>query len=489
MTSIDIQKTISNNSSINSIKSPKLASRSQTLNSSPISLANDIKFKKIINLYNKFISDNDHLGLATLARQYGIPGNLRYKVWPILLKYHPYVIDPFIDATVENDNDLNLDLKKLNYDINKYFKIRTLSNDVNSSPNNLQFSPIELEIIKIINDSIVKFFGKWGKIVKYDSGFTWIALNLAEWFPPIPNSNYVLIGKNIINKNNSTNKHLTQIFELNEFSLDENSVQNSFETSMSFYEVFERLVLVLLHSNDDDDDDDDENELNLKNQPINKREIIFKSGKIEKRINFFINALAKLQPELFKLLSEEEYLLSNNKSNNEWLTWWLKYCGSKILNKNDRGRLWDLLLGFRLNYKKFLINSDPNSKKLKIFKKFYNDEIFKDNELFNIDEFWFITSNNSNDLKWSQIDYQFQLIFIFISILHKNESKLLEIDQSEMIEFLSNLNFKENNSSLNNNINEFNFDLNGSIQKAIIEAGDLWRNWLWQELHDEINEN
>ena len=34
-----------------------------------------------------------------------------------------------------------------------------------------------------------------GKIIKYDLSLTWIALNLAEWFPPIPKTPWVLVGK------------------------------------------------------------------------------------------------------------------------------------------------------------------------------------------------------------------------------------------------------------------------------------------------------
>lgn len=459
------------------------------------------------------------MGLATLARQYGVPPNLRYRVWPILLKYHPYVIDPFIDATVENDADMELDLKRMNNDINKYFKIRTTvsSNDpdrIKGSPHDVNLSPVEEEIIRIIKATITKFFSKWGAIVKYDSGFTWIALNLAEWFPPIPDSNYVLIGRNCINKNNNNtpNRYLTQITDSinnnQEFNLDDDSTSTTNSetstyssssttttttTTMSFSEVFERLVLVLLHSQNVRDENHDDDEAKESDTIKNKEEIIFKSGNVQKRLKFFINALSKLQPELFKLLSEEEFLLSNSKSNNEWLTWWLKYCGAKILNKIDRGRLWDLLLGFRLNYKAYdnKYKHHLNSKHLKLFKKFYSHDKFKDNELFKIDEFWFTTSNDTRSLKWSQIDYQYQLVFIFISILHKNESKLLEIDQAEMIEFLSNLNFKENGLHLNagNPIGELSVDYNnGNIQKAIIEAGDLWRNWLWHELRDEFND-
>ncbi|KAH3674448.1 hypothetical protein WICMUC_003285 [Wickerhamomyces mucosus] len=610
--------------------------------------------RSLIDLCNQFIKDNNHLGLALISRQRGIPHALRYKIWPILLKYHPYVLNPYLNATVENDSDNEIPINKIHKDILKYFKIRTnkdskhnnqdtknnsggninnsnnndnnnnnnnnnnphitptSSNGGSPSPSDFNQSLLEEEIIKILEDSIKKFFNKWGAIIKYDSGFTWIALGLAEWFPPIPNTDYVLIGRGNINKNDNLNKHIIQLAdihdlsydgydtsdeisdysseystiiddhneqtcndgileidlekkinkldnEMNEkFNLDDNKSINSydfenFNTSMTFAEVYERLVLVLLHSNErseekeeepsndnnekynekdygnndvNDINDNDNNEnnkfynnedsnsdtrssissvkeneedkgnLSTSRLTINNQEIYFKSGEIEKRIGFFLKAFNKLLPELYKSFSEDDII--NNNYKNQWLTWWFKYCGSKVLNKFDRGRLWDLMLGFRLNADIFQQFSpcELNSKTLKAYKKFYNNEILQTGNNFGIefesDYFWYKPLENSIDLQWSQCDYQYQLVFIFISLLFKNESTLLEFESFEILEFLNNLKKKNQLKFLFGNgfhdINYDNVNISTVFEKIIKDSGELWRNWLWNEIRDEINE-
>ncbi|CCH42242.1 hypothetical protein BN7_1786 [Wickerhamomyces ciferrii] len=499
-----------------------------------------IDTKNLIQLCNQFIKENNHLGLSLIARQKGIPPQLRHKVWPILLKYHPYVINPYLTSNVDDDSQSEIPEGKIKHELLKYFRIRNSkdqdSNNSGSSSPDQTTSPLEEEIIRILEFAIIKFFKKWGKIIKYDSGFTWIALGLAEWFPPIPNSDYILTGRDSLNKEDSINKHVTQLSNLypsflnkddfDSFSLDNGNhdyltndsasdksqetttsstttqqQQHTTTNSMTFAEVYERLVLVLLHSNENDDEMDqvvnrpddqiEENTVDLiSSNKLNMMELVFKSGNIESRISFFLLAFAKLLPELYKGFSEEEILNSNSNKNNQWLTWWLKYCGAKVLNKFDRGRLWDLLLGFRLSYTNFGAKYYDNPKLLKRFKKFYNDDDLKfDNELdvvFNTDSFWYKPSTDTkNELKWSQIDYQIQLVFIYISILQKNEHKLLEFDQFEIQEFLNKV---KNNGYKDKNNENNDLSLNDEFDKILNEAGELWRNWLWNEIRDEINE-
>ncbi|CAM9019600.1 unnamed protein product [Wickerhamomyces anomalus] len=519
--------TTTNSSSNSSPSSPPLSNNCQTpkINSKKKKLYNlQIDTKNITSLCNQFIKENNHLGLALIARQKGIPPLLRHKIWPILLKYHPYVINPYLSANVENDSDNDIPEGKIKSELLKYFRIRNILDDENSQPNNnnhsnnngnvspdYKTSALEEEIIRILEASILKFFKKWGAIIKYDAGFAWIALNLAEWFPPIPGSNYVLIGRDVINQKDPHNKHLTQLSSLKdeeEFSLDEQQFEQEEDQDegaiMTFAEVYERLVLVLLHSNESDDkehnQDDSKNTVDIiSSNNLNRLELLFKSGNIESRIGFFLIAFAKLLPELYKSLSEEEIVNSNSNKNNQWLTWWFKYCGAKVFDKFDRGRLWDLLIGFRLSYSNFEYKFFDNSRVLKRFKKFYNDDDFKfDNELnveFQTDAFWYKPSNDEkNELKWSQCDYQIQLVFIYIAILQKNESKLLEFDQFEIKNFLNKLpndKFKEihelntiNDPKLLNNSDYVSND----FEKLFNQAGELWRNWLWNEIRDEINE-
>ncbi|KAH3681640.1 hypothetical protein WICPIJ_007400 [Wickerhamomyces pijperi] len=525
--------------------------------------------KSLTSLCNQFIRENNHLGLALIARQKGIPVALRQKVWPILLKYHPYVINPYLNATVEKDSDNDIPVDKIHADLMKYFRVRNSgekersnsnsrngsipsslpsSNGSSPTPMELSQSLIEAEIVKTLEDSIHKFFKKWGAIIKYDSGFAWIALNLAEWFPPIPNSSFVLIGRDVINKNDDINKHIISLEEIQDmpsydsvdafsdytsecgsedyidnalnltnymsqrFKLDDARSISSHDselnsTSMTFAEVFERLVLVLLHSNEhsqeeakDGDRDDNGNDIHTddvtpqvsnsesttkSDLTLVRQEIYFKSGEIDKRMGFFLKAFNKLLPELYKSFTEDEII--NNK--NRWLTWWLKYSGAKVLNKFDRARLWDSIIGFRLPnyiYEKYS-DHELSSKTAKAYNKFYSNDIFQFENSYSIefdsDYFWYKPQANPIDLKWSQCDYQYQVIFVFISILMKNEGKLMEYDNFEVLEFLGNM--KKKNMYHKNNSDD-HININSYFEKIMKDAGELWRNWLWNEIREDI---
>jgi hypothetical protein len=76
----------------------------------------------------------------------------------------------------------------------------------------------------------------------------------------------------------------------------------------------------------------------------------YTGGPISDRISFFLFCMRKLLPELHSYLAEEDCL------NGDWLLWWLKYDGSKVWSRYDRGRTWDLLLGYRLDCQKFESN-------------------------------------------------------------------------------------------------------------------------------------
>lgn len=572
-TPLSSSSTLTNSSSIPLLKRTQTPTE-KSLNGAGTPSSNYLK--SLTALCDQFIRERNHLGLALIARQKGIPASLRHKVWPILLKYHPYVINPYLNATVEKESDNEIPVNKIHNDLMKYFRVRNKSdregsnltlNSRNGSipssipsssgssptPDDLKQSLIEEEIVKTLEDSIHKFFKKWGAIIKYDSGFSWIALNLAEWFPPIPDSTLVLIGRDVMNKNDELNKHIISLAEIQDmpfegydstdtlsdynsecgsedyienilnitnhftqkFRLDDAKSITSHDSeisniSMTFSEVYERLVLVLLHSNERSQEDyeeeakcdhvDNGNEIHTddvtpqashdskngsSHLTLSRQEIYFKSGEIDKRIGFFLKAFNNLLPELYRSFTEDEIV--NNK--NQWITWWLKYCGAKVLNKFDRARLWDSIIGFRLPYSIFEKHSNHvlSSKTSKAYSKFYNNENlhFENNYgiEFDSDYFWFKPLSNPMDLKWSQCDYQYQVIFIFVSLLMKNEGKLLEYENFEVLEFLGNLK-KKNLYHKNNNDDHVN--INSYFERVIKDAGELWRTWLWNEIRDDI---
>lgn len=456
----------------------------------------------------KYLSQKNYHGLALIARQRGIPPFLRFKVWPILFKHHPFVLNPFIQpdndlSEQENTTDsLDLEdldsslLRKIRKDLRKYLHRIT-------SPSDEPLQENELVLFDTLEKSIHKFVSKWGKIINYHSSLAWIALGLAEWFPPIPHTPWVLLGRDVTSSNNT---HIGSVFDnyqeyiltvpgLDQY-LDE-LVQDDTISSMSFHEVYERLVLILLHSP----------ELANKRHDfkIDKLTLPINGGTIEERVSFFIYVLQILLPELSRYFEEEQILNKFGSRDDEWAIWWLKFCGAKVWSRVDRGRVWDLLAGWRYPSKKIEHNRNYYIEKLNISDELLDklgpdvfwtvdyDE-FDDNSLaldkkgsftnlmselhissktpsdsshsihqhshnsHNKDGMANLSSSTSrstlpvlsslldasstsscdihNDIPFSKIDLHIELLFISVALLQAKENTLVELDQHEIRTFL-----------------------------------------------------
>lgn len=677
--------------------------------------------RNLIDFVIELIKINDHDTLAYIARTSGIPPQLRHKVWPTLLKYHPMCIAPNILSNIaswdpvlnsyhmiiepttnkskieesskqsdennqintgsprkgkvsknisndkiiessndndddddDNDNDddddddgndnngineeddiddgddstikgTDAELEHLiMHDLQKYFKLRT---NPKTSPNsdaaslsNSQVNLIhcesdtltiehELEVIKILKDAIMNFTNKWSKVYKYESGLAWIAIGLAEWFPPtdlktVDNDNddddddganiydgpVVLSGKR--------HSHLTSqpvlpmtgsspidtdvtdsesIFSPSK-SLKKNNNQQQqqpnssiYTTSLSylykeyplpgklqdklpkgnifnFSELYERLLLVILHGPDCETATKNLNrDFPSKTSNLSNYFPVLSGGDLAFQIQLFFRVFASILPELYQPLNDESSL-QQNSIKSSWLYWWIKCSGARSLQRQDRARIWDLLLGWRpkpnmdainffLNYndyKKFnqiyhsspiglnenflrshsiditfvkkLIKNDPfwlpdldtielGSKEFpydyNVFKEFLvrnkYEQSYRSHSNNNGDEniekskpssaeslMKSVTSslsslsiansdteNTGNDdveqngvtkllpFEYSYVHPHIQVIFIYIAVLQYNEFKLLEFEETEILEFLNNLPMFSKSDDLN----------------------------------------
>lgn len=641
----------------------------------------------VFNLCKEYLNTRNHHGLALIARQKGIPPILRFKVWPILLKSHPFVISPFIqpdsellnestssrsnsssssstgsntplltapgsikDAAIidgdanDNDNDSNSnsnddDNDRDNNDANtkekeedeRNNKIREkIKRDLAKYIQRLKYSQskytvseTEHEILSILENAIMKFTLKWGKIIKYDLSLTWIALNLAEWFPPIPKTPWVLVGKEYSNSHQSLivnflddySNYIDNIPDLREY-LERLIYHDEKISTISFREVYERLVLVLLHcpqpvsrrkksDNQGLNQRRNQSEVQKDQQSfkVNKTTLPKTGGTIEERVSYFIYCLRKLIPELSQYFHEEQILTKFGCLDDEWLIWWLKFCGTKVWSKYDRGRIWDFMLGWRLKnpkrdfnyyYEKLNYvnrntleklgpdifwsvgneeedisgdnNVDANANEINNTEKTETGKLvkregdikrssFKDlvNELSNelhiskrvsTDEVATSTSSPATtkmasssstsstltpnvSIPFSRVDPHVALIFISLSLLKSKENILVELDQHEIRQFLSRLpsksykynqkrstrqkrtSYASNASSTSNSpMGQLPVDRDEDsifptsrivisndskdqkhkvnfIDNIILEAGELWRKWLWLEMVED----
>lgn len=453
---------------------------------------------KILAQCQDYLLHKNYHGLALIARQKGVPPFLRFKIWPLLLRHHPFVANPFIqpDTDVldkekselsesEDDNGLR---RKIRKDLRRY--MHRIAYSLSEEP----LSETELRVFDILETSVHKFVAKWGQIIKYDLALTWIALGLAEWFPPIPHTPWVLLGRDV-----SSNSHTCIGSLLDDYNAYTDSVGIDMDVLvqdgalMSFHEVFERLALVLLHL------PESANKGTQKLVKIDKLTLPINGGTIEERVSFFIYVLQKLLPELSKCFQEEQILNKFGLHDDEWLIWWLKYCGSKVWSRVDRGRVWDLLLGWRVPSKKsdnvpnyyadklnmpaelllklgpdvfWSVDYDENEaaplRKADLFKDLMNGLHIepverKKSDAIEESETAATTGTSSSSsgasspvlstssasttssflgkgsIPFSSIDPHIELLFVSLALLKAKENTLVELDQHEIRTFLSRL--------------------------------------------------
>lgn len=547
-----------------------------------------MKFKKnIINEVIQLIKENDHNSLAYIARTCGIPPQLRHIVWPILLKYHPFVLSPNImtntldfnihhdDLESNDDHEVSHDRKKSNssnnsdnandhkpHNINWNYKpetkdkeeiLKNIQKDINKY---IMVDHKDEDLEQIVIDCISKFLSKWGKIFKYESGLTWVCLSLMEWCSPyqymkdqgclkvLPGRSFYRSTHGHSNKKtnkgdlikdsitaNSNNQTLVEISR-NLFleypmvdgikELYENSEYNLLNRKTDIYALFEKTLLVFLHSPD------------LKSILINKQSRlsqdyspVISGGDYNFNQNLFYKIFEDCFPDLYQSFQEQLSDVTNT-SQNSWISYWIKFGAVRTFNKSDRARLWDMMFGWRAhpaNLDFFLKYKNDNLK----YTHFYNNEIpmrwtissSESDELsfkqqidkycnMNEDYFWFpdlsqmklskstldsyifqeLLKRNQQDAydnnadtevkiekldkttevlnstrksnsfySYSLIDLHTQQIFICLTILQKNEFKLLEYEEREVLEFLNNVPILSRYDDLMyKNISQYNFE-------------------------------
>lgn len=493
-----------------------------------------------------YLRTRNHHGLALVARQKGLPPFLRFKVWSVLLKHHPFVLNPFIQPDLMDKDKLSSDSDsedpgaQLKHRVRK--DLRKYMHRIAYSSAEEPLSQTELQLFDILENSVCKFVGKWGRVIKYDLALTWVALGLAEWFPPIPQTSWVLLGRDVSSSEHTCIGSLFHDYEsfiesvpdLRDF-LDE-MVADETIANLKFHEVFERLVLVLLHS----PENANKRVAQDKVLKIDKSTLPVNGGTIEERVSFFIHVFQKLLPELSQYFQEEQILNKFGLHDDEWVLWWLKYCGSKVWSRVDRGRVWDMVLGWRPYNKK--AEAGHYARRLQILDDLldklgpdtfwsvdYDEDeaavLHEDDSLrdliaeVHIDGSRSSSATSSNplptlpslsvsegengvahfatrsEIPFCKLDPHIELLFISLSLLKAKENTLVELDQHEIRTFLSRLPAKSyKRSDKYKEYQEKKDKRNGAIysdhglrydymDSVIYEAGELWRKWLWLELN------
>ncbi|SCU84855.1 LAFA_0D12420g1_1 [Lachancea sp. 'fantastica'] len=456
--------------------------------------------RELVSKVVALLRAEDHDSLALIARTTGIPPQLRKNVWPVLLKYHPMVISPNIMSNTlvwdsqnqnwryhpETRNSEEIE-HLIVHDLSKYFHRRGPAgnkNHITNSGSSSQFanepttlSNEELRSIECLKSCICQFLKKWSQFFKYESGLAWIALALAEWYP-FDACNSILPGK----------RHGPPVNLYDEYYLPEH-IRNQIpdRVEFTFNDLYERLVLVILHSPDVPKAErlaENESDVTSQYYPV------ISGGDLAFQCQLFFKVFSIVLPELYQPVSDEESLRPSKKTN--WMYWWFKCSGARALHKQDRGRIWDTFLGWRphprslnfyLNYNNKIFGhlysqtTSPNldSEFLNKICKYGHDAFwFPDLEVLHLgsselkcdfqvlselvrrnkygssdDELEIATKSNSEapspesqagvSIPFSLLDPHIQLVFIYMAILQQHEFKLLEFEESEISEFFNNV--------------------------------------------------
>ncbi|QLQ77919.1 hypothetical protein HG537_0A01660 [Torulaspora globosa] len=569
--------------------------------------------RELVETIIDLVEQNDHDSLAFIARNCGVPPQLRHVVWPILLRYHPMCISPNIMSNVITwdphcnsysvvESQVEQSQEELDgvilHDLRKYFHSRgngtvtgcTTSSSEVSTVNSMDISMLTVEdesvVLNALKRAILRFLNRWSKIFKYESGLAWIATGLAEWVP-VQELSLGLEGPVVLSGKKHTHPHS----HASSFAHSHNSGAASLsvtpttgcsqsanvclcylykeyplpaklrsklpnEPVCSFDHTFERLVLVILHCPDTIlAQKQTASHLNTNEpHPINYFPVI-SGGDLSYQTQVFFKVFSTILPELYQPFTEESVLQTSNRRVN-WLYWWLKCSGARALQKQDRARLWDILLGWRpkpnmssinffLNYntKKFdHLYKEPSKNHMNFLKSLAKNDPFWfpdldlipigtpkyrfDYEILkeilrrnrygqNAEDQTSIDEPQDDKIPYSLIDPHIQLLFVYVAILQYNEFKLLEFEETEISEFLTNVPMlskaddycyrklydtatisESSHSSSQEDLHKRPGSSNmlievGNDAKAshsfddlLSMAGDIWRKWLWAELEE-----
>lgn len=404
----------------------------------------------LVRAVQQSIDEMDVDALAQIARNHGLPPAQRQYAWPLLLSTHPHVTHPSIVAQFPTQPvpEDEVPVRRIRNDIARYRK-RLKASSTNShggtthnsvsratstgnSPGVLTprggkpptdvsertvaeclTDSMEDRRYEIIQEAVEDFLRKWGQLVAYESPMIWVAFALAEWVDPV--------------------------FEFAERDTNSNTSQSSTpeltpvgmwdaDSNFSFHKVYEHLMLVIFYTP--------------------KKTSDGPSGPLDNpasdRISHFITAFRRLLPDISAHFDEEDVMSSIG--GDEWLLWWVKWLGAKVFHKSNRGRMWDMYLGWR-----------PTAE---------SPSTVAPVQKVDIGPFWDPLHLESNAL----VDMYTQHIFVCLAVLKAKKNTLLELDQSEIREYLGRVSKIED------------------MESIVTEAGELWRSWqvTEEEEDDEI---
>lgn len=277
---------------------------------------------ELVEMYKQ---NGDHRELARIAREHGIPAQMRRTVWPILLANHPYVKEKSLAKEYRHQEESytprDIPMKRIRAELGRYHRRKNYTpSSRNSSPHSstspalatngpastptVPTDPALLDRIALdtaVEDAVISFLQKHDSVT-YARGMVYVCFALAEWIYTAPS---------ILSNQETT---------------EGNVVEDSITQATLLSTCFEQMMWIMLWAP------------SVMPVPTGRME-----GITEQRISTFLSECRQLIPELCVIMDDEEALGFEEEWVHSWVQWWC----AKEISKDQRGRLWDWHLGYQ----------------------------------------------------------------------------------------------------------------------------------------------
>lgn len=412
---------------------------------------------ELVETCSQWLAAKNYAQVAQLARTRGLPPHLRLLAWPLLLANHPYVKNPCLTPDYPSDGDditshVTPSRRKIKSDLArarqrsraspppKSCDENSLENNITNNNNNDRSASIPRSSISVGRSTSEVTLTKSNPVALIKHATTFTSSPSADSSNDAEDSIDIAIIDAILAFIAKWGKYapydlgmvyvalaLTEWVDPTELA---NLPRQEEEEEHTFAQLLENALLVLLHGPP-----------KLGDGPSGPCD-----SPLAQQISFFLGAFRKLLPELKDHFDDEELL---GLGGDEWLLWWIKWAGARVWHPVDRARAWDMYFGWTLDAVSTGDRASDNT----------NDDasFTSSSSTASVSPFWGFDPNAPI------LDMHTQHIFVCLAALKSKRGVLMELDQSEIRQFLARF---------------AKFDDTESI---IAEAGEIWRSWHWIE--------
>lgn len=485
---------------------------------------------RLVELCEEYIASKNIDALAKIARQRGLPPHLRQRAWPMLLAEHPYVLEPNVGlpeprrrangakSGEQCKSETEIPIRRLKGDLSrlqrklksqKMNKLELQYKQLQSNPSShvsqtlsarstpLSISPVsaasegsltmdhlnqvvvseshDAQRFDIYEDAIESFLTKYH--VKYESGLVWVAAAVAECVDPLECDNWIQVYENFLLVLLHTPQRDIGINEIEDRFSGKNYYSDGV-TSEPFCEnpaasdeqaavgvgADAAVAAAAAASAASTEDASVAADATTPSNPSSQK---IASHVLTDSISLFLSGFRRGLPELSAHFDEEDVLASIG-GGDEWLIWWIKWMGAKTWNSSDRARIWDMYLGWKRvsdsqcqqNIAEEAAAAASNGVSAPASPS--SDASESD---IGMDPFW--SPMKLDRVQEPNLPPRIQHLFICLAMIKAKKNTLLELEQSEIREYLSRLGKSKD------------------IEGIVLEAGEIWRSWQWSELESE----